>query len=119
MHFFADENFPGPVVRMLREKGHDVLSVKEVARGAVDPEVLRLGNEAGRVLLTFDKDFGELAVRFASPAVGIVLFRLSGATPEEDNSRAFEALQSRTDWVGHFSVVTDDRIRMRPLTRRS
>jgi hypothetical protein len=44
-----------------------------------------------------------------------VLFRLSAAEPGIDSQRVLEALESREDWSGQFSVVTDDRIRMRPL----
>jgi hypothetical protein len=63
-----------------------------------------------------DKDFGELAFRSLLPAsCGVILFRLAGMDPETDNQRILEAVESRTDWAGHFSVVTDDRIRMRPL----
>ena len=40
---------------------------------------------------------------------------LAGHNPETDNRRALAAIDSRDDWVGHFSVVGDDRIRMRPL----
>jgi hypothetical protein len=43
------------------------------------------------------------------------LFRLTGSDPDADNRRLLEALENRTDWAGHFSVVTDDRMRMRPL----
>ena len=67
-------------------------------------------------MLTQDKDFGELAFRFGLPAeCGVILLRLSGPNPDADNQRALLAVESRTDWAGHFSVVTDVRIRMRPL----
>ena len=67
-------------------------------------------------IVTHDKDFGELAFRFKLPATyGIILLRLSGSNRKADNARVLEALESRTDWVGHFSVVSDDRIRVRPL----
>jgi hypothetical protein len=46
---------------------------------------------------------------------GVILLRLGGESPQRDNRRAVEAIRSRTDWAGHFSVVTNDRIRMRPL----
>ncbi len=69
-----------------------------------------------RIVVTHDKDFGELAFRSQLPASGgVILCRLSGSDRDSDNERILEALQSRSDWPGHFSVVTDDRIRMRPL----
>jgi len=116
MRILANENFPGPVVRALRELGHDVLWVKEIMRGASDVEVLSRAQAERRILATFDRDFGELAFRFGLPAeCGIIFFRLRGTSPETDNSRAIAALTSRTDWAGHFAVVQDDRIRLRPL----
>jgi predicted nuclease of predicted toxin-antitoxin system len=116
MRILANENFPGPVVRALRELGHDVLWVKEIMCGASDVEVLSRAQAERRILTTFDRDFGELAFRFGLPAeCGIIFFRLRGTSPETDNSRTIAALTSRTDWAGHFAVVQDDRIRLRPL----
>jgi len=116
MRILANENFPGPVVRALRELGHDVLWVKEIMRGAGDVEVLSRARAERRILATFDRDFGELAFRFGFPGeCGIIFFRLRGTSPETDNSRAIAALTSRTDWAGHFAVVQDDRVRVRPL----
>jgi len=57
----ADENVPKKAVEALRERGHDVLWVAEVAPGSKDEEVLALAIREGRILLTFDKDFGERA----------------------------------------------------------
>jgi predicted nuclease of predicted toxin-antitoxin system len=119
MRLVANENVPGPVVAALRARGHDVLSVKESLRGAADHVVLARAQGEHRLVLTFDRDFGELAFRANLPAgSGVVLFRLSGPSPDADNARMLAALESRDDWPGHFSVVTDDRIRMRPLRRR-
>jgi predicted nuclease of predicted toxin-antitoxin system len=116
VRFLADENFPGPLVRALRDKGHDVAAVKEMLRGAADGEVLEWARREARLLVTFDKDFGELAFRLGLPATcGIILFRLMGSSPEVDNARVLAALESPIEWKGSFSVVTNDRIRIRPL----
>lgn len=85
-------------------------------RGASDRDILARAQEEDRLVVTFDKDFGELAYRFGLPSTsGVILFRLSGSNPQLDNARAFAALESGIDWTGNFSVVTDDRIRVRPL----
>jgi predicted nuclease of predicted toxin-antitoxin system len=116
VRILANENVPGPVVRALREQGHDVAWVNEGSRGAADDAVLAQARIEGRLLLTFDKDFGEMTYRQGlPPASGIILCRLSGPSPEEDNARAVAALTSRDDWAGHFAVIEDDRIRLRPL----
>ena len=73
---------------------------------------------ADRILLTFDKDFGELAFRSKLPATtGIILFRIkapSGAVVAEKVARV---IALRDDWHGHFSVVEDDKIRMRSFEK--
>ncbi len=89
LRLFANENFPGPVIARLRELGYDVASVKEMMRGASDAAVLAEAQSERRIVVTFDKDFGELAFRFGFPAeCGVILFRLNGKTPESDNARA-------------------------------
>ena len=76
-------------------------SVKEFMRGATDREVLEQARQDDRLLVTFDKDFGELAYRSRLPAgSGVILFRLSGPSPEIDNARALSALECGIDWIG-------------------
>ena len=116
MRILANENVTATVIRELRQNGHDVLSVKESMRSEADDVILARAQGEQRLVVTHDKDFGELAFRSRLPAsCGVVLFRLSGSDRDSDNRRVLEALESRTDWAGYFSVVTDDRIRMRSL----
>ena len=120
MRILANENVPGPVIQALRKRGHDITSVKETMRGSGDRAVLERAQSEERLLVTLDKDFGELAFRIGLPAeCGVVLFRLTGLNPESDNARALAVLESRSDWIGHFAVVTNDRIRTRPLPRKA
>jgi len=116
MNFLADENFPRPAVEALRQAGLDILWIAESKPGVSDDEVLALSVSTSRVLLTFDKDFGELAYRQRLPAhCGIVLFRLTLQSPDEAASFAVTAILSQESWAGHFSVITRQRIRMRRL----
>ncbi len=116
MHILADENFPGDAVTALRARGHDVVWVRSDAPGSSDPQVLAHAQAEDRILITFDKDFGELAFRSGLPASsGIVLFRISVPSSSYVAQVAVAALESRTDWAGHFAVIEDDRIRMTPL----
>ncbi len=116
MRVIVNENITRSVILGLRDRGYDVLSVKESMRGADDVSILQRAEAEQRLVVTQDKDFGELAFKQRLPATcGIVLFRLSGIDPAEDNQRMLEVIESRSDWAGHFAVVTDDRIRMRTL----
>lgn len=119
MRILANENIAGTVIRELRNGGHDVLSVKESMRSAADEVVMLRAHEEKRLLITHDKDFGESAFRWGLLAdSGVILFRLTGANPDEDNQRVMDAIASRADWAGYFAVVTDDRVRLRPLPKR-
>ena len=111
----ADENVPGAVIAALRRQGHDVAWIHEDAPGSPDPEVLERAQREGRVVVTFDKDFGELAFRRGLAAVGVVLFRITLTSPDHAVRAAVAAFASRADWTGQFAVVEDDRIRLRAL----
>ncbi len=63
MKFLADEGVDGQIVARLRLEGYDVAYIAELNVGAVDPAILKLANEDDRILITRDKDFGELAYR--------------------------------------------------------
>ena len=116
MKIIANENISGSVIKQLRAHGHDVLSVKETMRSATDAKVLDVAQLEERIVLTHDKDFGELAFRRKlSAACGILLFRLTGNQPEEDIKRVVSVIESRTDWAGLFAVIHGDRIRIRSL----
>jgi predicted nuclease of predicted toxin-antitoxin system len=112
----ADENVPGAVVAALRQQGHDVAWIHEDAPGRPDPEVLERAQQEHRVVVTFDKDFGELAFRRGLAAsVGVVLFRITLTSPDHAVRVAVAAFASRADWTGQFAIVEDDRIRLRTL----
>ena len=78
---------------------------------------MRIAQTEKRLLITFDKDFGELAFkqRFNTAETGIILFRIIPKSAAHIAIFAVTALESRDDWRGHFSVVEEDRIRMTEL----
>jgi predicted nuclease of predicted toxin-antitoxin system len=116
MRLLANENFPLDAVEALRKNGHDVAWIRTDARGSSDEQVLARAHQEERTLITFDKDFGELAFRSKLPATsGIILFRITASSSQHIAQVAVQAIASRADWVGHFSVVEDHRIRMTPL----
>ena len=112
----ADENFPRLAVEVLRDAGFDVVWSGDSHAGASDRYVLQLCSAENRTLLTFDKDFGELAFKAALPAsCGILLFRITPQDPVEIAPLVLAAVRSRPDWVGYFGVVTRRNIRIRAL----
>ena len=116
MRFLANENFPGAAVAALARAGHDVVWVRTTAPGSKDEDILAWAVREKRILLTFDKDFGELAWRARLPAAcGIVLFRLPMPRPTEVDAVLAARIAERADWAGHFAVVEPGRVRMRSL----
>lgn len=116
MRFLANENFPGAAVNALQAAGHDIVWVRAAAPGLDDPAVLAWSAREERVLLTFDKDFGELARASALPATcGVVLLRIRMPAPRDVGQRIAELITARDDWAGHFSVIEPGRVRMRSL----
>ena len=119
MRILANENIPGPVVRELRNLGHDVVWARETLKGEPDRALLSLAQSEGRLVVTCDTDFGELAFHAGLPATcGVVLLRIPWTDPVADNLFAVSTLTSRESWSGLFAVVERDRIRVRPLQTR-
>lgn len=115
MRFLANENFPGAAVSVLKSAGHDVVW-RTMAPGTSDTEVLAWAARDSRILLTFEKDFGELARAWGLPAMcGVVLSRIPMPRPSDVGARLADLITVRNDWAGHFSVVEPGRVRMRVL----
>jgi predicted nuclease of predicted toxin-antitoxin system len=93
-----------------------VLYIKEAAAGADDQTVLQLAALQQRILLTEDKDFGELVVRLKLPAYGIVLLRINPADTTLKVARLRDLLVHHTHRLpGHFVVLDETKARFRPL----
>jgi predicted nuclease of predicted toxin-antitoxin system len=120
MKLLANENFPLLAVKALQDLGHDVLWARTDMRGEADDVILHRAQAEDRLVVTFDKDFGELAFRWGLPAsCGVILFRLRTQSPDYVRNRVVEILAARADadWLGHFFVVEEYRIRVRPLRK--
>jgi len=116
--FLADENIEGPIVAFLRSEGHDVLYVAEGLPGIDDDKVIARANADDRILLTSDKDFGELVFLGRRSTSGIVLLRLGSERTTDKLASIRELLARHSDSLrNHFTVVGPRRIRRRPLTR--
>lgn len=116
LRFLMDENMPRFAVEAIRRGGEDVAWVRDDAPGSSDRDVFARAARERRILVTFDKDFGELARSARLPSEsGVILLRLPMPPVQQAGSRLAELIASRRDWPGHFSVVEPGRIRMRLL----
>jgi predicted nuclease of predicted toxin-antitoxin system len=117
MRFLANENFPLESVRLLREAGHDVLSVGESMPGIEDEEILSLAAQEGRVLLTFDRDYGELIyLRGLAAPLGVIYLRFNPLTSSHPAEVVHELERvSGLRLENRYTVVEPPRVRQRPL----
>ena len=120
MRWLADENIQDVIVEHLRAAGEDILTVAELDLSAADPLVVGHALAHNRLLLTADKDFGDLVVRQKQAIPGVVLLRLH-AVPLIERAviiiTVIEQLGPRLS--GSFTVIHRDRVRIRPLSRDS
>jgi predicted nuclease of predicted toxin-antitoxin system len=108
VNFVADEGIDRPIVERLRQDGHAVFYVAELSPGVPDEDVLEQANARNAVLLTADKDFGELVYRQRRVHAGVVLLRLAGLSNETKATLVAEVCRDRTsELVGAFSVAPD------------
>lgn len=115
MHFLANENFPYQSILLLRQKGFKVTSVWEDYSGISDIEVIDIANKKELIILTFDKDHGEIIFKLGRenpPAV--VFFRFKGETPEAAGMTLLTIIQNEAfELKKKFTVVERENIRQR------
>ena len=112
MRILADENIDYPAGKNLRGSGFDVLSIMDMHRGENDNFVLSVANKLECILLTNDKDFGDLVIRQKLSHKGVVLLRLSSQDITEITNIILRVLKLYGDQLGNkFTVVGDIRIR--------
>lgn len=110
----VDESTGAAVVKQLRDLGHDVFSVAEAMPQAKDVDILERAAQERRIVLTNDKDFGELAFRSGQAHHGIVLFRLRDeGTGHRVHMLRLLLNQHAGQLENHFVVVTENGIRIR------
>lgn len=113
MRFLADESCDFTVVRALRAAGHDVRAVADVSRGAPDEQVIDLALQESRVLLTEDKDFGQLVFASAGESPGVVFIRFPANVRKAMTDAVVRFVEENSAKIGgRFSVVQPGRIRI-------
>ena len=113
MRFLVDESCDFAVVRALHAAGHDVVAVAEIAPRAEDEMVIELALRAGRLLLTEDKDFGQLVYAAGHATGGVILLRFPAMARGSLADAVLKLVTERGEQlVGRFVVVQPGRIRM-------
>jgi predicted nuclease of predicted toxin-antitoxin system len=114
MNFLADEGVDRQIVDRLRADGHDVYYAAESAPASSDEDLLRRANDRHALLLTVDKDFGELVFRLRRIHAGVILLRLAGLSFEAKCEHLAAVLGERRDEIsGAFTVITPGAVRIR------
>ncbi|HXB32435.1 MAG TPA: DUF5615 family PIN-like protein [Puia sp.] len=114
MKLLADEGVDMPIVDLLRTSGFDVHYILETHPGSEDEKVLQIANNEHRVLITQDKDFGELVYRMQRTHEGIILIRL-GTIPAPEKARIVNhvLIEHGEKLVKAFIVIQENAVRVR------
>ena len=114
MNLLADEGVDRQIVALLRQDGHDVLYVAELEPGVDDNRVFDEANRINALLITADKDFGEMVFRQGSVRAGVLLLRLAGLSPSMKAGIVSTIIQERgIEMLGSFSVISPGMVRIR------
>jgi len=116
MKLVADENVDAAIVHWLRTAGYDVQWAAEMQSGCSDDVLIEFARREDRILLTSDLDFGELVYRRGLISTGVILLRIRAANQDDRLRilvRHWPEIERRS--LGHFVVVGNRRLRVRPL----
>jgi predicted nuclease of predicted toxin-antitoxin system len=117
MQFVVDESTGSAVVDYLRSLGHDVLAVAEAMPQADDSDILDQAAIEERILITNDKDFGELVFRSGRAHHGVILLRLHDERSSNRVRMVEVVLERYADrLISHFIVATEGGVRIRPAS---
>jgi predicted nuclease of predicted toxin-antitoxin system len=111
--FVADESCAGPVIFALRQADHDVLAIADVAKGAVDERVMDRALSERRVLITEDRDFGELVYAHGRQSAGVIFVKFHSRVRRAKPAAVVEAVAKLgVRLQGGFVVVEPGRVRV-------
>lgn len=114
MKFLVDVGVGKKVETILKEAGFDVLPMREVNTRAQDIEILRMAVEEKRLIVTIDKDFGELVFNSGRPHAGVLILRLENATGEQKAEIVKKIIDKFSDQIAdNFCVYQDGRLRIK------
>jgi len=116
MRFLTDENVYPQIVESIRQLSHDVLDIKEQNLFSIsDGDVIKMAQNTGRILITFDKDFSNIIMYPPCQYPGIIVLRLSRLMIEDAVNQLIEFIRrlSVEQINGKLAIVEPDRVRFR------
>ena len=113
--FLADENIPIKAVDALKQKNIDIIPILQISQGLSDREVINLANRQGRIIITFDTDFGKLTFKERLKVKGIILLRFIPKSPQQIAKRIEHLITARIPIENHFLVIREDSVRIIPI----
>lgn len=117
MKFIANENLPRKTVESLKNRGIDILSIKNYGYGLEDEDVIKIATKEHRILITLDKDFGELVFKKGKKCRGIILLRIPPKSAEYLGETLIDLLKKNIPFENTFVVVSLEKIRIVPLQK--
>jgi predicted nuclease of predicted toxin-antitoxin system len=116
LKFLADVNIEQIVIETIKQMGYEIKAVSEINLRMKDKEILELAQKEGLILLTNDKDFGELVFRQKCLSNGVILFRIKGENSKEKSVLIRKLLMGYWDKISkHFVVITKKKFRFIPM----
>lgn len=117
MRLLLNENIPIASAHKLRSLGYDLVAVGEKMPGVTDQAVLEIARQTQRIVVTFDRDYGELIYHRDLPIpAGVIYLRFLPTSPEEPAEYLHHLFQqSDIELESRFTVADRNQIRQRPL----
>ena len=116
MKFLANENFPYPSIIKLRQADYDITSILDISPSISDEEVMQIAITEKRIILTFDRDYGELIFKHGyKPVAGVIYFRLFDYTPEQPAQYLITIFNQHLTFEFLFTVIDESSIRQRRI----
>lgn len=112
IQLLADENIPKKTVDLLKRQGVNILSVTEFSSGLSDRELLELARKKGRIIITFDKDFGQLIFKEKLKTKGLILLRFIPKSPQQIAKRTQHVLAAKITIENCVVTVKKDTVRV-------
>jgi predicted nuclease of predicted toxin-antitoxin system len=116
MKFLANENIPQAAIEKLRNAGFDVVSVSENFPSVKDEAVILFASMENRIIITFDRDYGELIFKHnLKHSAGVIYLRIQNYQPAEPAEILLNLFKTDLNFEGFFTVISETNIRQRKL----